>query len=375
MHEAEAGKTEPGPRACYAREMVRLTLRPLAIGALAVLGLLAMTNCAQPTQIIVEVFTDACPSSGKPQVIQATGIAVGTADNIEQRRPSSTREGCETATGVGTLVIYPSGAKDAEVAIKVLGGVESAPDRCDPPGYAGCIVHRRMLRFIPNVTQRATVRLTLACLNRQCPIGTTCDDGACVGERDLLEDGGTSADASRLESGVVLPPTDAAGPDPCAKCAGKCTGGVCNVDCSKVVCNGEVCAPTLPCNITCPTGGSCTNVACTTTQTCQIDCAKDGSCQTLACVADECRVNCHGDASCNIGADISLSGKSKASLDCQGKKACRTAKTTCTGAECTLTCNPSTGRENACPEPIGKCNPVPVVDSACNGWNQPNTTE
>ena len=355
--------------------MVRLTLRRVAIGALAVLGLLAMTNCAEPTQIVVEVFTDACPSSGKPEVIHSTGIAVGTADNIEQRRPSSTHEGCESATGVGTLVIYPSGAKDAEVAIKVLGGVESTPDRCDPPGYAGCIVHRRMLRFIPNVTQRATVRLTLACLNRQCPTGTTCDNGACVGDRDLLEDGGTNADAARLESGVVLPPFDAAAPDTgdpaCAKCAGECVGGVCNVDCSKVACNGEVCAPTLPCTITCPKAGNCANVSCTTTQKCRIDCAKNGTCQKLACVADECVVNCHGDDACNVGADISLTGTTKASLDCQMKRACRGAKTFCTGKACTLTCSPSSGGDNACPLTAGPC--IAVGNGACDGWTQPNS--
>ena len=355
--------------------MVRLTLRRVAIGALAVLGLLAITNCAEPTQIVVEVFTDACPSSGKPEVIHSTGIAVGTADNIETRRPSSTREGCETATGVGTLVIYPSGANDAEIAIKVLGGVESAPDRCDPPAYAGCIVHRRMMRFIPHVTQRATVRLTLACLNRQCPVGTTCDNGVCVGDRDLLEDGGVTADAAVVESGVVVPPVDGStadtGDPACAKCAGVCAGGVCTVDCSKVACSGELCAPTLPCKISCTKAGDCANVQCTTTAKCEIDCAKGGSCQKLVCVADECSVSCSGDDACNTNADISLTGKKSASLDCNGKRACRTAKTFCTGANCSLACTPSSGGENACPSTIGSC--VAVGNGACDNWNQPNS--
>jgi len=359
--------------------MPRLSLRGAAIGALAVLGLFPMTQCAEPTQIVVEVFTDACPTSGKSEVIHSTGIAVGTAENIETRRPSSTREGCESATGVGTLVIYPSGATDAEVAIKVLGGVESTPDRCDPPGYAGCIVHRRMLRFIPNVTQRATVRLTLACLNRQCPMGTTCDNGACVADRDVRDDGSTSPDASRQESGIVLPPSDGAAPDSgdsCAGCAGVCAGGVCNVDCSKVACRGEVCAPTLPCNISCPTPGSCANVMCTTSQKCKIDCARDGTCQKLVCVADDCEVDCHGDEACK-NANISLTGTTRALLDCEMRKACATAMTSCTSKKCSLSCDPPSGGNTACPPSIvgkiGRC--VPVVAGACDGWNAPNQNQ
>ncbi|CAN5907178.1 hypothetical protein BH11MYX4_BH11MYX4_52910 [soil metagenome] len=354
--------------------MVCLSLRRVAIGALAVRGLLAMTNCAEPTQIVVEVFTDACPLSGKPQVIHSTGIAVGTADNIESRRPSSTHEGCESATGVGTLVIYPSGAKDAEVAIKVLGGVESTPDRCDPPGYAGCIVHRRMLRFIPNVTQHATVRLTLACLNRECAPGKTCDNGACVADRDLLDDGGTSADAERIESGVVPPPADAGpadGADPlCVGCKGDCVNGTCTVDCSKVTCAGELCAPLLPCKVLCPKADNCANIACTTNQKCSIACAKGGTCGKIVCKADDCQVDCIGDDACNT-ADIALAGATRASLNCQMKHACRMARTSCTGKDCTLTCNPSGGPDNACPQALGPC--VPVVNGACDGWNQPNS--
>jgi hypothetical protein len=352
--------------------MIRLRLARVAIGALSVLGLLAMANCAEPTQIVVEVFTDACPGSGKPEVIHATGIAVGTADNIESRRPSSTHEGCESATGIGTLVIYPSGSKDAEVAIKVLGGVESTPDRCDPPAYAGCIVHRRMLRFIPNVTQRATVRLTLACLNRQCPTGTTCDDGACVGDRDVLDDGGTTADAQRIESGVVVPPVDAAADagDPCAGCKGECTNGSCTVDCSKVACSGQVCAATLPCIVLCPKKDNCVDVSCTTTATCDVTCGKEG-CRKLACKSDECTVLCKGDDACNVGTQVALSGTTHALLDCQGKRACRTITSSCTGNDCRLDCTPGGGPDNACPQTIGPC--TPLASGACDTWNTPNT--
>lgn len=357
--------------------MAPATRLGVAVGAVGLCGLLALTNCAEPTQIILEVFTDACPGSGKPEVIHSTGIAVGTADNIESRRPSSTREGCESATGVGTLVLYPSGAKDDEVAIKVLGGVESTPDRCDPPTYAGCIVHRRMLRFIPNVTQRATVRLTLACLNRQCPTGTTCDNGACVGDRDLLDDGGTSPDAERTESGVVIPldggPIDSGKPA-CAGCKGVCTGTSCEVDCAAVACTGELCAKGLPCNIKCGKTGVCKDIKCTSDAKCTIDCgAQRDSCEKVECTANECDVSCKGDDSCNMGSTITLDAKTKASLTCDGKRACRSAKLSCSaGMTCDLTCKPAGGNANdlPCPTPPGPC--ATVQANGCNSWNQGN---
>lgn len=358
---------------------VRRPARPIgalvAVAAIGLCGLLALTNCAAPTQIVVEVFTDACPGSGKREVIHSTGIAVGTADNIESRRPSSTREGCETSTGVGTLVIYPSGDKDEEVAIKVLGGVESAPDRCDPPGYAGCIVHRRMLRFIPNVTQRATVRLTLACLNRLCPSGTTCDNGACVGDRDVRNDGTTTPGADRIEAGVVTP-LDAGVPDaadPCAGCKGTCAGGVCTVDCSKVTCAGELCAPTLPCVIACSKAGGCNDIACTTSNKCTIDCgsARD-SCEKVTCKADDCDVTCKGDESCNSNAVISLTGTSRAKLACNGKKACKSANLSCKSNDCSLDCNPSQGPDYACPFPVPAGSCTSPQSGGCTDWYQPN---
>ncbi|MDB4944326.1 MAG: repeat domain protein [Labilithrix sp.] len=349
-----------------------LALAGLASGAVGVLVL--ASSCADPTQIVLEVFTDACPGSGHAESIQSTGIAVGTAADIEARRPASFKDGCETATGIGTLTIYPSGDKDAEVAIKVLGGVEVAPDRCDPPSYAGCIVHRRMLRFVPHVSQRVTVRLTLACLNRECPSGTTCEDGTCVGAGDVLDDGGTS-DAPRFEAGVVPSPFFDAGPtpdgavDPCTGCRGTCAAGVCTVDCSKVDCNaaGSVCAPTLPCDVACPTGGACKSVTCTTSASCRIRCSGAASaCTSLACNAETCDVTCDGNDSCNASGTLALKGTKSASLDCDGDRACRTATLSCASDSCVLHCDPSSGGNAACPTNKGTC--TSGLANGCEKW-------
>jgi hypothetical protein len=44
--------------------------------AAAGVALLALVDCAEPTQIVVEVYSDACPGT-KGQAINQTGIAVG----------------------------------------------------------------------------------------------------------------------------------------------------------------------------------------------------------------------------------------------------------------------------------------------------------
>ncbi len=342
-----------------------------AIGALGVCALFAMTNCAEPTQIVVHVFTDACPGSGRAQVISRTGIAVGTASTIESHRPAATKVGCESPGGVGTLTIYPSGSNDDEVAIKVLGGVELAPDACDPPLYAGCIVYRRMMRFIPHQTQHATVRLLLACLDRQCPAGLACYNGGCVAVSDILEDGGIAADSHPIESGVI-PDAASDGANPsCAGCKGTCDGTKCNVDCAAVDCNaGDVCAKALDCTMTCAKTGKCTDVMCTTDKKCTVDCGPEkNSCAKVRCKADECHVNCRGDETCSSNGDISLIGTSKASLDCEGQAACKAAS--CESKECILTCHPFMGKPGdvACPNPK-PC--TPRTSGACDQWNSPN---
>lgn len=347
-----------------------------ALAALGAVGLVLLaTSCADPTQIVVEVFTDACPGAGRPESVQSTGIAVGTAADIESRRPASFKDGCETATGIGTLTIYPSDEKDAEVAIKVLGGVEVAPDRCDPPSYAGCIVHRRMLRFVPHVTQRVTVRLTLACLNRECPAGTTCEEGACVAAGDILGDGGSAEGAVRIEAGVVTPPlfdggtTDAA-VDPCAGCLGECVAGRCTVDCSKVSCNtgASVCAPTLPCDVTCPKTGNCSAVLCATASACTIVCSGPTACTSLACKAEACDVHCDGNDTCNVtGGAISLEATKNAKLECEGDRACRSSTLSCKGPACELACSPGGGPNAACPANRGTCTATQA--GGCDRWN------
>lgn len=341
----------------------------VSLAGTAILGA-SLVDCAEPTQIVIEVYSDACPgTAAKTKKLNSTGIAVGTPADIESRVPSALRDGCERAPGVGTLTIFPSGEKDAEIAIKVVAGIETTPDLCLPPDFAGCIAHRRILRFKPNETVRAIVRLSLACLNRKCNPGQTCDNGVCKSESDLLEDGGTRDDAATFEAGAVDtgitdPPVDAAA-DACFGCKGACDQKKCTVDCSATACGtSNLCAPKLPCTVKCATAGGCLDILCQTAEKCSIDCgeAKD-SCGKVTCNAKECDVECVGEKSCDK-ATFSLDASTNARLKCDGPKACNAASASCTSPSCEMYCKPISGSEAACP---------PDASTPCSGgctkWN------
>jgi hypothetical protein len=327
-----------------------------------------LVDCAAPTQIVIEVRSNACPDPKKPgPFINTTGIAVGTDGNIEAKPPAAQREKCEDAPsgGVGTLTIYPSGATDADVAIKVVAGVDVGLDRCKGPDYAGCIVQRRSLRFVPNTSQHVFVELSLACLNRVCGPNLTCDNGVCKNETDILPDGGTRDDAPIVEAGiaeggVVLD----AGVDACALCKGTCSATGCAVDCKTKICNAdEMCSPTLPCTITCDGTGHCNDVHCTTSDKCTVNCGNPKtSCDKVTCNAGECDVTCTGTSSCDGDGGILLDAGTKASLTCNGDNACRNAS--CNSPDCKLDCTPNQGPKNACPAPA-------PCSGGCDNWNNP----
>jgi hypothetical protein len=347
---------------------LRLGITGIAL-ALAGAGLLAvgLVDCANPTQIVVEVYSDAC------QKINTTAISVGRVDSIDNKPPSAFRDGCESARGIGTLTIYPSGANDEELAIKVVAGVETTPTLCAPPGYAGCIAHRRVMRFVPNTSQRVRVTLSLACLNRTCLNGTTCDKGVCTRPEDLNEDGTTRPDAPVEEAGVTSEAgVEDAGPiDPCVGCKGTCANGACTVNCGTVNCDTteNLCAPTLPCTIDCPAAGKCKNILCATSAKCTVTCeGAEGSCGTVKCAAGECAVKCDGTRVCNGDGGIVLDAGGTARLDCKGDHACRYAS--CNAKVCEMSCDPSGGSKSACPNQLDR----PCTQSSdCAKWTVPIT--
>lgn len=343
------------------------------LGGAGVLAL-ALVDCAEPTQILVEVYSDACSESGVKRDSESTGIAVGTPAEIEDKLPTTFHTGCKglvkgstTQRGIGTLTITPSGDKDEEVAIKVVTGVSRPPDVCSAKdGYVGCIAHRRVTRFVPNTTQRVTVRLSLKCLNIRCDPGFTCDDGRCTRDSDLLVDGGTAPDAQTTD-GSVVDGGDAAQADACTGCTDQCIDGECRVDCTKGAgCpTGNLCAPTLGCVIKCGAGNKCPDISCSTSNKCTVNCTGAGACGKVTCTAATCKVDCEGDGACNQAGGIHLDASATATLTCKKGGSCSGGVASCGGGTCELYCEPNGGPNYACPDAGAR----PCSAKDCTDWN------
>jgi hypothetical protein len=143
----------------------------------------AFGGCQPATAIMLDVTTDV--SCGGPLTGHvATSITVGRIADVDQRPPAATVTRCDAATGrIGSLAIVPSGAEDAEVAVRVVTAVDKDPAACDPAsaaGMTGCIVARRALRFVPQATIDVAIVMSAACEGIACPQDQTCSAGSCA---------------------------------------------------------------------------------------------------------------------------------------------------------------------------------------------------
>ncbi len=344
-------------------------------GATATIGMLAFASvdCAQPTEIIVDVRAELVlcePAKG----IKRTGIAVASYDKIESERLEIFEgPGCDSpGDRIGTLTITPSGAKDEAVAFKVVAGVDKPADQCAPP-YDGCIVAIRKERFAPGKSKTVTVILAAACIGKYCGPDLECNPkGQCVS----TEDGGVGdgGDPPRPEGGPEDGGPDAipeAGVDGCANatCLGTCNAGKCEVDCSTVGCSGNVVCggPNVECLIHCATvDTNCTNVRCEAPgNKCTFDCNTTGGngnhgCRDVACASKTCDVTCSGrQNSCN-GVYVDGGVNIVRCLDGQQEEQCNNVHCESAGGTCSRECTNLT----AC-GPITTCNPT----AACNAWS------
>jgi len=358
-----------------------------AAGALALA--LATTTCADATEILVEVTSDACPRPGRTgKSINSTGIAVGTAATIDDARPTAVRYACEPDSDrVGTLTLYPSGDSDSEVTFKVVSGVDRPLDQCGArDGYAGCIAQHRTMRFVPRTTQRVAVRISLLCLGVTCPEGKTCQDGVCVArdaprtEDGAVPDGTPVTEGGKVDSATDAPGDGATGPRGCdpAKCTGAgvigCVAGVCVVDCgpdggvSRCSTGANVCPNDQDCRVVCG-DGACANVSCTTQGTCTVECDGVASCGAVKCDSARCDVRCTGSSSCVL---VNLAG-AEARVTCPGigggGKVCDDVR--CRAARCALECN-----GNGCSGAHYCCSPTAPTGCTSTGvgWDIQSST-
>ncbi|HEX8793613.1 MAG TPA: hypothetical protein VF765_21870 [Polyangiaceae bacterium] len=131
--------------------------------------------CLDPTDITLQLDTDVPCSS-----LQGVTITVGSSGDYETKAPTTETHSCSPDGTIGSLVLVPSGNKDAEVAIRVVAGDGQTADSCQPPGYgSGCIVARRILHYLPHTPLTLPVSMRKACAGVPCAPDQTCVDGVC----------------------------------------------------------------------------------------------------------------------------------------------------------------------------------------------------
>jgi hypothetical protein len=348
-------------------------------GVAAVVGMVA-TNCAEPTQITLEIRAEAsiCASL-------KTGIAVTSPGKINDEPFEKFTQGCVTTSDadgvgalVGTLTITPSGAKDDWIGIRVVGAVDGgSPEQCGmitpgtgQPDWSRCVLARRTLRFAPSKTTATTIYLSKACVGSYCGGSLECMVGQCVTPDKVdttgnppvspVADGGPdiAADASSDAEADTDAGADAGadgGADAwCNQC--KAAGGTCAItgqDCiftcgAGQSCTGNKCPSGLNCTFTCSQNNSCSNLECKTTGNCTILCAGKDSCRTVSCEAASCSVDCSTEGACDR---VSVQGASN-QVDCAisgSKVTCDNVA--CDGGTCTRDCGQDArncGRTDSC---------------------------
>ena len=164
-----------------------------------------VAGCRSATEIVLDVRTDVPCAS--PASWQGIAISVGEPGvDVESRAPVLTTTACPASGEVGSLVVVPTGAKNAEVGIRVVAGITRKPEDCAANGYDGCIVSRRTLTYLPHQSEQVVVDLTSDCIGNACDINHTCVDGSCT-------DTVTATPPVAPDGGVVAGPTVRCGDD------------------------------------------------------------------------------------------------------------------------------------------------------------------
>ena len=268
---------------------------------LLTVGLGAAVACYGPTQLTLEMSTDAACS-----VVKTNGVSITvarTSAELSGASPVATSFECDVSSNLGTLVLTPSGADDDSLVIQVMLGVDRGTSACAPPNAIdGCVIARRRIRYQRHRALTLPVRLEVACIGVSCKADETCSRGKCIsaeiagceGDCDLpgAPDASLLPDVDVIESGledVATPPVIDAGP---------------------------TCPPAPPPSI-CATCGVKTPDCCVTEQ--GVRCVEPGTCPDVGIPADNICTNSCQCAGRPIGAH--LCGQGIGSL-CPSAKVC-----------------------------------------------------
>jgi hypothetical protein len=160
--------------------------------------------CAAPTEIRLRVHTNVpCTDPTQWRGVAIYAGAPGPA--LESKAPALTSTECDEQGLVGTLVVVPSGSKDDEVGLRVVGGISYAPEECAAHDYNGCIVARREVRFNRHQALDLDVALTSECVGLGCDDTHTCVAGRCAETQAVPPTPDAVADAGSMPPDPAKP--------------------------------------------------------------------------------------------------------------------------------------------------------------------------
>jgi hypothetical protein len=167
------------------------SFRWIALAGLAAATFAALSSCASPTQITLEISAEpACSALREVGVWTSTDTLpdAGEAPNLATAPCDSPAPGAN----VGTVVLLPGPKRDAPLIVTVVGAVDGDLRSCET-STKGCIVARRRLRFVSHKPLRLPVVLSPTCKGVECPFDQTCERGVCVSIDPVCLDDGTCA--------------------------------------------------------------------------------------------------------------------------------------------------------------------------------------
>jgi hypothetical protein len=204
--------------------------------------------------------------------VRGTVVAAAAPGASEQAGGGVSTSACAPDQQIGSVVLVPTGAIDAPLAVRVVTAIGVPIASCLPPSYGpGCVVARRSLRYLPHTRMTLPIVMRAACKGIACGPGTTCVEGACVSDaidpsgcasavgcgEGTLPTADAGADATLADAALADSSASEGGASADAALAdgAACSGadlqtdakncGACGHDCLGATCNGGLCAPAL----------------------------------------------------------------------------------------------------------------------------------
>jgi hypothetical protein len=155
--------------------------RAVAIGLIALILILILiggSSCREPTNVLIETYTDVPYQSGR-----TVSYFAGKPGTTEFKlKADAILDQPWSTSSIGTLTVVPEGEdEEVIVTVKLVMGVGRTTSECFPPSYQGCIVARRRIRYVPHERLKLPISLYANCVDVPCDADTTCNVlGKCV---------------------------------------------------------------------------------------------------------------------------------------------------------------------------------------------------